>query len=92
MSKNLQEQVIDINSDIEDFLESYLLQNLVEEEELCDYIDTLSDIKKEYRKVYTKLKLVEGDFDNKYPNYQKDLDGLNECFKTANGKLSNVRK
>ena len=79
---------IDICSDIEDFFESYKLKDINDEDEIIQYITKIEDIKREFWRVHAQLKNIEGnDFQNKYPEFEKQLSELNEFFQMSNKKL-----
>ena len=64
----LKPKVIEICSDVEDFLDSYVLDDLNGEEELREYIDKLDVLKRDFRRVHTQLKKEEGEnFPTAYP-------------------------
>ena len=88
----LQMKAIDIGSDVEDFFDSYVLDELNEEEELREYVEKLDTLKREFRRVHSQLKRSEGEnFSTTYPEFDNYLKRLTEDFKTANKKLSESR-
>ena len=86
-------QALNLESDVDDFFESYSHENLVSCEDLEDYCSKLGKLKQEFRRVYTQLKHGETDdsFGQKYPRYTDCLADLNANFKKANEKLSALR-
>ena len=92
MAADYKIQALDIRSNVEDFLESYEIENLVLEEDLIDYISKIGDLKKDYRRVHTHLKSKDKDFANNYPDYHDQLSFLNENFKTATEKLKFLKE
>ena len=92
-SQELKTKVIHICSDVEDFYDSYDVSDIDEEQDLQEYISRIGDLKRNFRRVYAELKTAEGtDFAKNFPNFEKDLKELNETFKIASEKLSNIRK
>ena len=92
-SQELKTKVIHICSDVEDFYDSYDLSVIDDEQDLQEYISRIGDLKRNFRRVYAELKTAEGtDFAKNFPNFEKDLKELNETFKIASEKLSNIRK
>ena len=84
---------INISSDIEDFLESYEVNDLSSEIELREYVTRIGDLKKEFRRVYAKIKLVEKEhFNSHFPNYETELALLQEKFKIGSEKLKLLRQ
>ena len=56
------------NSDIEDFLESDLIEDIWEEDDLTSY--KLENLKKEHRHIRTQINEEGKTFDKQYPNYE----------------------
>ena len=54
-------QALNLESDVDDFFESYSHENLVSCEDLEDYCSKLGKLKQEFRRVYTQLKHGETD-------------------------------
>ena len=85
----LNTKVVEICSDVDDFLASYILEELTEEEEVKNYVLKLEGLKRDFRRVHSQVKTLEGtDFPTKYPYYDQRLTELTEIFKAANKKLS----
>lgn len=85
-------QAINIGSDVEDLFESYNIENIIEEEELTDYITKVGETKRIYRRIHTQLKKLDDKFTENYPDYDKNLKKLQEKFSQANTKLNQLRK
>ena len=85
-------QAINIDSDVEDLFESYNIENLIDEEELADYIAKVAETKRIYRRIHSQLKKLDDKFTENYPNYEKNLKKLQEKFTEANNKLIKLRK
>ena len=84
-------QAIHITSDIEDLFDSYQIENLIEGDELNDYVTKLGEAKKSFRRIHARLKISEGDgFNENYPNYDNKLKDINKNFKLADGKLNDL--
>ena len=91
-SQELKTRVIHICSDVEDFYESYNIELIEDEQELKDYISGIGDLKRNFRRIYSELKIAEGDnFARNFPHFEKDLHELTDSFKTASQKLSDLR-
>ena len=85
-------KVVEICSDVDDFLASYTLKELTEEDEVQDYVLKLEGLKRDFRRVHSQVKTLEGnDFPTKYPYYDQRLTELTETFKAANKKLSELK-
>ena len=88
----LQMKANDIGSDVEDFFDSYVLDELNKEEELREYVEKLDVLKREFRRIHSQLKRTEGEnFSSMYPEFDNYLTRLTEDFKAANRKLSENR-
>ena len=86
-------QALNASSDFDDFLDSYNIGGLVDEDELSEYVNRIGEIKRTFRRVYTQIKKTEGEgFDTKYPNYDNELRDISVKFQEANKKLSELRK
>ena len=85
-------QAINIDSDVEDLFESYNIENLIDEEELADYIAKVAETKRIYRRIHSQLKKLDDKFTENYPNYEENLKKLQEKFTEANNKLIKLRK
>ena len=86
-------QALNASSDFEDFLDSYNIEELVDEDELSEYVNRIGEIKRTFRRVYTLIKKTEGEgFGTKYPNYDNELRDISVKFQEANKKLSELRK
>ena len=57
----LQTMANNVGSDVEDFFDSYVLDELNEEEELREYVDKLDVLKREFKRIYSQLKRTEGE-------------------------------
>ena len=67
----IQVQAINMRSDVEDFFDSYDVENLGDVEEVHNYITELGDLKRDFDKL---------------------LNDLNDRFKHASQKLSDIKK
>ena len=47
-----------IRSDMEDFLEFYLIEDIWQEDDLISYINKLENLKREHRHIHTQIKEV----------------------------------
>ena len=85
---------INSQSDVEDLFESYVIEELEDEDELSDYLTKIEVVKRDFRRIHSQLKAIEGDedFQKKYPYYDKDLATLNTSFKEVSKKLADLRK
>ena len=82
-----------MRSDVEDFFDSYDIENLGDVEEVHNYITELGDLKRDFRRIHSQVKLAEGvEFSTKYPDFDKLLNDLNDRFKHASQKLSDIKK
>ena len=89
---NLEVQAIHALSDVEDFFETFLFDDLSSEDELSEYVSKIETVKRNFRRILSQLKVAEGtEFSRKYPDYEKTLEELNEKFKQAKIKLSEVK-
>ena len=83
-------QAVNVSSDFEDFLDSYDLDELVDDDELTEYVNRIGEIKRTFRRVYTQIKITEGDgFNAKYPNYDNELREISVAFQEASKKFPN---
>ena len=90
---DLRVQAIHITTDIEDLFDSYHIENLIEGDELNDYVTKLGEAKTSFRRIHARLKIAEGDgFNENYPNYDNKLKDINKIFKLADGKLNDLRR
>ena len=90
---DLKTQVIHIQSDVEDFFDSYDIYLLDDEDELYDYVTKLGEIKRDFRRIYTELKTLEGEnFTTNHPDLERSLYELTETFKNANKRLTDRKK
>ena len=91
--KNLVMRSIVASSDFEDLFASYDINNLNDEDELCEYVNKVSELKKEFRRIITQLKQAEGDeYPDKYPTYDETLHQLDDSFKKANLKWRDAKR
>ena len=91
--EDLKTQSIKICSDIEDFRDSYNLEDITEDYELQQYVNELKSLKQEYRRIHKLLKSQDGEnFAKEYPNFEEEIETLNTEFKTATKKLSDTKK
>ena len=89
----LKADAIKIRSDVEDFFESYDLEEITEEEGLLGYVGEIKLLKQEYRRIHALLKDGDaGGFATNYPNYDTDMKGLTDKFKEANKKVLAVKE
>ena len=92
-SQELQMQAIDIESDIEDFFESYQVTNLNEIDPLVSFVSKIEDLKRSYRRIHAQIRALEGEnYDTKYPEFEKQVNNLTQNFREANTKLTVLRK
>ena len=56
----LQKQIIDCRSDVEEFYVDFVLNDLEDEEDLEQYVAKIVEIKREFRRVHAQLKISEG--------------------------------
>ena len=90
---NLDIQAVNVSSDFEDFLDSYDLDELVDEDELTEYVNKIGEIKRTFRRVFAQIKIAEGDgFAEKYPNHDNELREISVTFQEASKKLTDLRK
>ena len=88
----LQMQEVNICSDIEDLFDSYRLDNISDKDGIDKFLAKIWDIKQEYRRIYARLKWVDGEnFQKEYSDYEQRLGLLNYHFKSANGKLRELK-
>ena len=90
---NLDIQAVNVSSDFEDFLDSYDLDELVDEDELTEYVNKIGEIKRTFRRVFAQIEIAEGDgFAEKYPNHDNELREISVTFQEASKKLTDLRK
>ena len=90
---SLTSDAIKICSDVEDFFESYDLDEITEEEGLLGYVGEIKLLKQEYRRVHALLKNADaGGFATNCPYYDRDMQNLTDKFKEANKKMQAVRE
>ena len=78
---DLQAQAVNITSDVEDLSDSYQVENLMEEDELNEFVIKIGDMKRDFRRIHAQLKIAVGeDFENKYPGYEEQLEGSYRKF------------
>ena len=51
-NRTLQECAAELSSNVENLHDSYVLENVSDEEELCEIVQQVGDIKKDYRRVH----------------------------------------
>ena len=91
-NKDLERGAIHVKSDLEDFFDTFDITTLVEEDEIVPYIAELGDLKRNFRRVFSELKVAEGEnFETKYPKYEQDMLYYNGKFKDASSKLSDLK-
>ena len=90
---DLPTQSLNLESDVDDFFESYSHDNLVSCEDLEDYCSRLGKLKQEFRRVHTQLKQGESEesYGQKYPRHAECLSKLSTHFRKASEKLSALR-
>ena len=92
----LQKQIIDCRSDVEEFYVDFVLNDLEDEEDLEQYVTKIVEIKREFRRVHAQLKISEGDddeaFKKNHPYYVKDVAELDSLYKKSTKKLKDVKK
>ena len=92
-SKELKTQAIHIYSDLEDFFDSYDIRELDEVDELQDYVAKIGDLKRNFRRIHSELKVALGEeFKTEYPEFDNTSNELSEKFKIANKKLTDLKK
>ena len=87
-------QMLEVNicSDIEDLFDSYQLDDIYDKDRINKFLAKIGDIKQEYCRIYTRLKRADGEnFQKEYPDYEQHLGLLNNHFKSANEKLSELK-
>ena len=90
--KDLERSAIHIQSDLDDFFDTFDITTLVDEDEIVPYITQLGDLKRNFRRVFSELKVAEGEnFATKYPDYDKDMLHCNQKFKDASSKMSDLK-
>ena len=88
----LQMQEVNICSDIEDLFDSYQLDDISDKDGINKFLAKIGDIKQEYRRIYARLKRVDGEnFQKEYPDNEQRLGLLNNHFKSANEKLRELK-
>ena len=67
---DLENQAVDLESDIDDFFDSHQVENLSSIDDLEDYCKVLGGLKQRYRRIYAHLKRgeTEESFGEKYPS------------------------
>ena len=85
---------VNINSDVEDFFDSYELDLLVSIDELEDYLGKIETLKQKFRRVHSQLKAILGEdtFNTQYANYEEVLAKMNENFRSCRIKISSVKE
>ena len=84
---------LQVQADMEDLFESYQIDDLIELGELNEFLCKIGDIKREFRRIHTQLKITEGDnYGRVHLDYKKQIKELNNKFNTANKKLSAVKR
>ena len=93
MGDELRNRAIDVSSDVEDLFETLDYEGTNDVDELNEYVKSIENTKKEYRRVFAQIQAVEGnDFDTKYPLYEETLKELNDKLKGATAKLRECKK
>ena len=89
----LKSVAIDCYSDVEDFFDTYSIDEIENDSDIQDYVSKLGDLKREFRRTHAHIRsIMETDeFDNNYPDYAKELDNLTKHFKIATKKLADVK-
>ena len=92
MDADLAKQAVNINSDVEDFFESYDLEILSSCEDIEKYVENIGRLKQEFRRVHYHLRMADIDnFETAYPDFAETLQKLSEHFKKANMKVSTLK-
>ena len=66
---------------IEDVFDSYRLDDISDKDGIDKFLAKIGDIKQEYRRIYARVKRVDGEnFQKEYPDYEQRL-GLLHHFK-----------
>ena len=88
--KNL---AINSRSDVEDFFDTYDVNELEEEGDLVAYISKIGEVKREFRRIHAQIKVKEGDenFQKNHSYFDAELAKLSEYFKIATKKLGDIR-
>ena len=93
MGEELRNRAIDVSSDVEDLFETLDYEGTNDVDELNEYVKSIENTKKEYRRVFAQIQAVEGnDFDTKYPLYEETLKELNDKLKGATAKLRECKQ
>ena len=93
MAEKLKIASVNINSDVEDFFESYLLEQLTDEDEIRQYVNKLENLKLEHRRIHAQIKEKDSEkFQNLYPNYEQQKIRLAEAFENAKQLVTQIRK
>ena len=92
-NRTLQECAAELSSNVENLHDSYVLDNVSDEEELCDIVQQVGDIKKEYRRVHALIKRENAEsFKADYPTYDEVVKKLNGAYLDATQKLRTAKK
>ena len=59
--RDLERSAVHVKSDLDDFFDTYDITTLVDEDEIIPYITELGDLKRNFRRVFSELKMVEGE-------------------------------
>ena len=89
---DITKQAINIYSDVEDFFDSFEIENLNELEDVEKYVDGIRSLKQEFRRIHSHLKKSDEDnFSTTYPDYLKKLELLKTNMKVASDKLTTIK-
>ena len=89
----LRNRSICISSDVDDLLETNDLAGIEDLDELSEFVNTINETKKEYRRVHAIIKDSEGEaFEMNYPAYTDTQKRLNDTYKSATDKLRGLKK
>ena len=92
-NRTLQECAAELSSNVENLHDSYVLDNVSDEEELCDIVQQVGDIKKEYRRVHALIKRENAEsFKADYPDHDEVVKKLNDAYLDATQKLRTAKK
>ena len=92
MTADQRNQALFVHDEVEDFFETYSLEEQTTEEDLSQFLANVGDLKKRFRKVHVLLKESDKNFIKNYPQYDITLDRLKTEFKNAEMSLKELRK
>ena len=92
MTADQRNQALFVHDEVEDFFETYSLEEQTTEEDLSQFLANVGDLKKRFRKVHVLLKESDKNFIKNYPQYDITLDRLKTEFKNAELSLKELRR